>query len=71
MSSMSILILYLVFFGFDFMFQNLLTLLNMKELKKNSVAVPGAFRDHIDYETYLKSSEYTRTKSIFTIMGKS
>ena len=69
MSYQSILILYLIFFGLDFLFQNFLTLLNIGELRKNSNAVPSVFRDHIDLKSYLKSSEYTRAKSIFTIVS--
>ncbi len=69
MSYQSILVLYLIFFGLDFLFQNFLTLLNISELKKNNNAVPSIFRDHIDLKSYLKSSEYTHIKSIFTIVS--
>ncbi|MCD6397286.1 MAG: hypothetical protein J7L71_07075, partial [Spirochaetaceae bacterium] len=69
MSQQSILILYLIFFGLDFLFQNFLTYLNLVELKRNSNKVPVVFKDYIDWDTYLKSSEYTREKSIFTIIS--
>ena len=69
MSYQSILILYLIFFSLDFLFQNYLTILNIGELKKNSSSVPSIFRDHIDFEIYKKSSEYTRIKSYFTIIS--
>ena len=69
MSYQSILILYLIFFVLDFLFQNYLTLLNIGELRKNSSSVPSVFKEHIDLKTYLKSSEYTYTKSIFTIIS--
>ncbi len=69
MSSQSILILYLIFFGLDFLFQNYLTVLNIRELKKNGASVPSIFSNHIDFETYRKSAEYTRIKSSFTIVS--
>ncbi len=69
MSQQSILTLYLIFFGLDFLFQNFLTYLNLVELKRNSNKVPVVFKDYIDWDTYLKSSEYTREKSIFTIIS--
>ncbi|MCK5672223.1 MAG: M48 family metallopeptidase, partial [Spirochaetales bacterium] len=69
MSYQSILILYIVFFTLDFLFQNYLTILNIGELKKNSKSVPSVFKNHIDFETYKKSSEYTRVKSYFTIVS--
>lgn len=69
MSYQSILILYLIFFALDFLFQNYLTLLNIGELRKNSNVVPSVFKDHIDLKSYLKSSEYTSAKSIFTIVS--
>lgn len=69
MSYQSILILYIIFFALDFLFQNYLTLLNIGELRKNSTSVPSVFKDHIDFETYQKSSGYTRTKSIFSIIS--
>ncbi len=69
MSYQSILILYLIFFGLDFLFQNYLTVLNIGELKKNSVSIPAIFANHIDFETYRKSVEYTRVKSYFTIFS--
>jgi len=69
MSQLSILILYLIFFGLDLLFQNFLTYLNLVELKKNKHVVPDVFKDHIDNDTYFKSSEYTREKSIFTIFS--
>ena len=69
MSYQSILFLYLIFFGLDFLFQNFLVLLNISELKKNSNTVPSVFKKHIDLKSYLKSVEYTRTKSIFTMVS--
>lgn len=69
MTYQTILILYLIFFGLDFLFQNFLTLLNIGEIKKNSTEVPSVFRNHIDLESYLKSSEYTLVKSSFAIIS--
>ncbi|MDA3941659.1 MAG: M48 family metallopeptidase [Spirochaetia bacterium] len=69
MSYQAILILYLVFFALDFLFQNYLTILNIGEIKKNSASVPSIFTNHIDVETYRKSAEYTRVKSFFTIVS--
>ncbi len=69
MSYQSILILYIIFFTLDFLFQNYLTILNIGEIKKNSSSVPSVFKNHIDFETYKKSSEYTRIKSYFTIVS--
>jgi STE24 endopeptidase len=69
MTYQAILTLYLVFFGMDFLFQNYLTLLNIKELKKNSTLIPEVFKEHIDFSTYKKSSEYTHSKSTFTLVS--
>ncbi len=69
MSYQSILVLYLIFFGLDFLFQNFLTLLNIREIKKNSTEVPSVFREHIDLPGYLKSTKYTLVKSTFTIIS--
>lgn len=69
MSYQSILVLYIIFFTLDFLFQNYLTILNIRELKKNSKSVPSVFKNHIDFETYKKSSEYTSVKSYFTIIS--
>ena len=69
MTQQSILILYIVFFGLDLLFQNFLIYLNLLEIKRNSNKVPDIFAEHIDRDTYLKSSEYTRVKSIFTIIS--
>ena len=69
MSYQSILILYLIFFTLDFIFQNYLTILNIGELKKHSKSIPSIFKNHIDIKTYNKSSEYTRIKSKFTIVS--
>lgn len=69
MSYQSILLLYLIFFVVDFLFQNFLTLLNIGELRKNSSSVPSVFKEHIDLKTYLKSSEYTHAKSNFSIVS--
>lgn len=69
MSYQSILVLYLIFFSVDFLFQNGLTFLNIGELKKNSGSIPSAFKDHIDFDNYKKSLEYTRVKSYFTVVS--
>jgi STE24 endopeptidase len=69
MSYQSIILLYLVFFAVDFLFQNFLTFLNIKEIRKNSSSVPLEFRKHVDLNTYQKSSEYTLIKSNFTIIS--
>ncbi|MEA1910250.1 MAG: M48 family metallopeptidase [Spirochaetota bacterium] len=69
MSYHSILIIYLIFFGLDFLFQNYLTFLNIGEMKKNSSSVPSIFREHINFDNYKRSAEYTRVKSYFTIVS--
>ncbi len=54
---------FVIFWKVDFF----ITLLNMKSL---SPEVPDAFRDIFDADTYAKSQEYTRIRSVFGI-GKS
>ena len=54
---------FVIFWKVDFF----TTLLNMKSL---SPGVPDAFRDIFDADTYAKSQEYTRIRSVFGI-GKS
>ncbi len=67
MTNQGILILYLIFFGADFLFNNFLTLLNIRELLKNKSSVPHDFKKFIDQEAYTKSVEYTYSRSLFAI----
>jgi STE24 endopeptidase len=59
MTAATILTIYLAFFGAEFVFENLLTWLNINHVKRNSSQVPPRFRGYIDEEHYKKSVAYT------------
>lgn len=67
MSSQGILIIFLVFFVLEFSFNMVLTLLNLREVKRNSNKIPYDFNSYIDEETYGKSVNYTIDKGKFSL----
>ncbi len=69
MTPHSILILYIVFSTAEFLFESLLTVLNIRSVKRNSGTVPILFREHIDSEQYARSASYTLTNNRFSLVS--
>ncbi|MBT3275709.1 MAG: M48 family metallopeptidase [Spirochaetales bacterium] len=69
MSPTGILTLYLVFFGVEFFFAQILTRLNIGFIKKSRGSVPKIFADFFDDDTYRKSVDYSLEKSRFGVVG--
>lgn len=69
MSPASILALYLCFFGAELLFENLLTLLNLRSIRHGANEVPGYLAGHIGIERYNTSNSYSRTKNIFSAVN--
>ncbi len=67
MTPVGIIVLYLAFFGVEFLFENILTLLNLRTIHRNSGAVPVEFRDDIDSGTYRSSVAYNLTQGRFSM----
>ena len=65
---MKILIIYLVFFAAEFIFENYLEILNIKNIRKHK-NVPDYFRDTVNDENYRKSAEYTIEKTRFSMVS--
>lgn len=57
-----ILTVYFIFFISEFVFENVLTILNLKHINRNSDEVPTVFKGHIDKAHYVRSVEYTKTR---------
>lgn len=68
MSAMTILIVFILLFSFEFLWELLLTLLNIASVRRNRAVVPVRFRGAVPEETYRRSAEYTLAKSRFSIM---
>lgn len=69
MTPSGILTLYLVFFGVEFLFENFLTWLNLRNIQKNRDSVPPLFDGVIDGETYAKSCSYGLTRGRFGVFA--
>ena len=69
MSASSILLIYLVFFGVEILFEHTLTWLNIKHIQKNRGAVPAAFCAFLNVEEYDKSVSYSLTKNRFSMVS--
>jgi STE24 endopeptidase len=67
MTPSGILILYLVFFGVEFLFENTLSLLNNRNTRGHRNEVPEAFRGAIDPKQYEKSCSYSLARGRFAI----
>ncbi len=58
-------IVFLTFFALEFLVERVLALLNARHVRAHSNAVPDAFKDSVDPETYRKSVDYTLTRLRF------
>ncbi len=65
---MTILIIYLAFFFAEFIFENYLEILNIKNIRKH-VKVPDYFKNTVTEENYRKSAEYTIEKTRFSMVS--
>ncbi len=68
MSSQTILVVFLVFFIVDFAWDTILTLLNLRHVRRHASAVPQAFTGVVDPQTYEKSVSYTVAHARFGIV---
>lgn len=68
MSAQGILILFLVFFLLKLGWATALSLLNLKEVRRNGTQVPKAFAGVVDEVTYSRSVSYTLTKGRFAVL---
>ena len=64
---MTLLIIYLSFFTAEFIFENFLEILNIRNIRKHRT-VPEYFRDTVTDDNYKKSVEYTVEKTRFSMV---
>jgi STE24 endopeptidase len=69
MTPVFILILYLVLFGLQYVWETFLIILNTAHVKKNRSVIPEFVRNVITPEQYEKSVDYTITKSKFVLIS--
>jgi STE24 endopeptidase len=69
MTAGNILALYLIVFFIYVAWESLLTVLNMRHVRRNAGGVPDFFRRHIDPDTYGRSVDYTLTKGNFGLFA--
>ena len=65
---MEILIIYFVFFSVEFIFENYLEILNIKNIRKHTT-VPDYFIETVTDVNYRKSAEYTVEKTKFSMVS--
>ena len=65
---MTILTIYLIFFIAEYVFENYLELLNIRNIRKHRT-VPDYFKDTVTDENYRKSAEYTIEKTYFSMIS--
>lgn len=70
MNAQSILTIYLVLFTAEYLFQQLLTVLNVRYVRRHGGSVPLPFTSHIDGETYGKAASYTVEKGRFGMLER-
>ncbi|RKX74323.1 MAG: M48 family peptidase [Spirochaetes bacterium] len=68
MQANTILLIYLIFFAGEFLFENLLTLLNIKTAYRNKDSVPAPFQKYIEKDKYTLSVVYTIERSKFNLL---
>ena len=69
MTAQSVLLLYILFFAAEFLFENTLTLLNLSHVRKNSGSIPPRFRDFIDRENYERQTAYSLDRGRFALVS--
>ena len=68
MTAQTILLIYIVFFGLEFLFHRTLTLLNLRYIKRKKEKVPTVFEGRIEEETFKRSVEYTGDNLKFSLI---
>jgi len=68
-TAQSVLLLYILFFAAEFLFENTLTLLNLSHVRKNSGSIPPRFRDFIDRENYERQTAYSLDRGRFALVS--
>ncbi len=69
MSASSILTLYLVLFAFEFSWEQLLLVLNLRNVRRNADRVPEPFRGLISGERYDRSVRYVTDRGRFSLLS--
>jgi STE24 endopeptidase len=68
MTAQTILLIYLVFFGAEFLFHRALTILNLRYIQRKKDRLPGLFKGLIDEETFERSIDYTGENLKFSLI---
>ena len=68
-TAQSVLLLYILFFAAEFLFENILTLLNLAHIGKNKGSVPARFSDYVDREEYRRQTSYSLDRGKFTLVS--
>jgi STE24 endopeptidase len=69
MNAQLILMLFIVFFSLDLGWDTVLTLLNLRHVKRNARSVPPAFADAVDPATYKRSVSYSLVHGRFGLLA--
>jgi STE24 endopeptidase len=69
MNAQLILMLFIVFFSLDLGWDTVLTLLNLRHVKRNARTVPPAFADVVDPVTYKRSVSYSLVHGRFGLLA--
>jgi STE24 endopeptidase len=69
MDSRAILVLYVILFSLQYVWESFLNLINQSHVRKNSVHPPPWTEGIMDRETYGKSVDYTLTRSRFSFVS--
>lgn len=69
MKAENIRLLYLVFFFLELGWESLLTVLNLRRIRKNRGRVPDAFAGVVDEETCRRSSAYNLDRGSFSLLS--
>jgi STE24 endopeptidase len=69
MNTNSILILYLILFGVQYLWETLLSLLNRRHVRAKRLDPPPFVKSIMDEKTYQRSVEYTLTRSGFGLLA--
>ena len=69
MNAQTILFIYLLVIALDFIWERLLTVLNMSTIRANRDHIPGALVASLDPQSYQRSVAYSLTRSWFGLVS--
>ncbi len=69
MDPYTVLLIYLIFFACEFIFENGLTVLNIKHIRNRRQEIPEPFNDYIDEDHYKRSVDYSLTNERFSLFS--